>query len=213
MDASRNTSHFGTEMLTLQCRQGGKVGCTQAQLCYTPGAASAPSPQPLSPSPEVTTAPPCPPTTTATSVGAATPQPPLSEVNNAIQELYQLSSDGIDAQQSQQLQDLLQQFTDIFAARNQDYTQTNLVQHSIDTATALPIRLRASRLGFAKQEAAEQMIREMAEAGVIEASNSPWAAPALLFKKKDDTRRFCVDYRHLKDVTKFSGLLPLALHR
>ena len=46
------------------------------------------------------------------------------------------------------------------------------------------------------------MIREMAEAGVIQPSNSPWAAPALLVKKKDDTRRFCVDYRHLNDVTR-----------
>ena len=46
------------------------------------------------------------------------------------------------------------------------------------------------------------MIREMAEAGVIEPSNSPWAAPALLVKKKDDTSRFCVDYCHLNDVTR-----------
>ena len=54
------------------------------------------------------------------------------------------------------------------------------------------------------------MIREMAEAGVIEPSNSPWAAPALLVKKKDDTWMFCVDYRHLNDVTrKDSYPLPL----
>ena len=78
-------------------------------------------------------------TTTATSVEAKTPQPPSSDVDNAIQELYQRSSEGLDAQQSQQLRDLLQQFTDIFAARNQDCTKTNLVQHSIDTGTALPI--------------------------------------------------------------------------
>ena len=76
------------------------------------------------------------------------------------------------------------------------------MQHSIDAVTALPIRLRTRRLGFAKQEAAEQMIREIAEAGVIEPSNSPWAAPALLVKKKDDTWRFCLDYRHLNNVTR-----------
>ena len=53
------------------------------------------------------------------------------------------------------------------------------------------------------------MIREIAEAGVIESSNSPWAAPALLVKKKEDTWRFCVDYRHLNDVPREdSYILP-----
>ena len=50
--------------------------------------------------------------------------------------LFKRSSEGLDAQQSQQLQDLLQQFTDIFTAKNQDCTETDLVQHSIDTGTA-----------------------------------------------------------------------------
>ena len=110
---SRNTIHFGTETLTLQRRQGGKIGCTQAQLC-SPGATPS--------------TPPSPETTTATSVEAKTPQPPSSDVDNAIQELYQRSSEGLDAQQSQQLRDLLQQFTDIFAARNQDCTKTTKLE-------------------------------------------------------------------------------------
>ncbi|CAL8355701.1 unnamed protein product [Arctogadus glacialis] len=33
MDVSRNAIHLRTEALTLQRQQGGKVGCTQAQLC------------------------------------------------------------------------------------------------------------------------------------------------------------------------------------
>jgi len=169
VDVSRNAIHLGMESLALRHRQGKKVGRTHVQL-PPPVTVLPPSPPQLSPPPppEVTTKPPGPPTTTATIH-----QTPTSDTVAAIQDLCQWSSEGLDSQQSQQLRDLLQQFTDIFAARDEECTQTNLVQHKIDTGTAPPIRLRLYRLALAKREAAERMILEMAAAGVIEPSNSP----------------------------------------
>ena len=42
----------------------------------------------------------------------------------------------------------------------------------------------------------------MTDNSIIQPSDSPWASPIVLVKKKDGTTRFCVDYRKLNNVTK-----------
>jgi hypothetical protein len=47
----------------------------------------------------------------------------------------------------------------------------------------------------------KKQIDELLEKGYIRPSTSPWAAPVLFVEKKDGTKRMCIDYRALNEVT------------
>ena len=44
-------------------------------------------------------------------------------------------------------------------------------------------------------------LQELLGKGFIRPSVSPWGAPMIFVKKKDGTRRLCVDYRQLNKMT------------
>ena len=42
----------------------------------------------------------------------------------------------------------------------------------------------------------------MLQKDVIQPSSSPWSSGIEMVQKKDETKRFCIDYRKLNDVNK-----------
>ena len=47
----------------------------------------------------------------------------------------------------------------------------------------------------------KMQLQELLDKGYIRPSVSPWGAPVLFVKKKDETFRVCIDYRQLKKLT------------
>jgi hypothetical protein len=66
----------------------------------------------------------------------------------------------------------------------------------------MPLKFLPYRQAPWKEKEIMKHIQLMKENGIIEAANSPWAAPVVLARKKDGTWRFCVDYRALNLSTK-----------
>ena len=66
---------------------------------------------------------------------------------------------------------------------------------------ARPFKSAPYRAGPKTRELEEEEVRRQLEAGVIEPSNSEWAAPVLFAPKKDGKLRFCIDYRKLNTMT------------
>ena len=96
---------------------------------------------------------------------------------------------------------LLLEFRDIFAAKDEPLGQTNVVQHTIKTEGE-PIKCGYRRVPTGLKDEAIKEEERMKSLGVIEPSESPWAAPVVLVRKKDGTLRYCIDYRRLNSVTK-----------
>nr|AAM00970.1 Putative retroelement [Oryza sativa Japonica Group]ABB47126.1 retrotransposon protein, putative, Ty3-gypsy subclass [Oryza sativa Japonica Group] len=59
-----------------------------------------------------------------------------------------------------------------------------------------PYRMAANELAEVKKQVDEQL-----QKGYIRLSTSPWGAPVIFVEKKDKTKRMCVDYRALNEVT------------
>ena len=56
----------------------------------------------------------------------------------------------------------------------------------------------------------ERIVKEMLKTGVIRPSCNIYSSPVLLVRKKDGTRRICVDYRALNSITiKDKYLVPI----
>ena len=118
-----------------------------------------------------------------------------------LQDLVDRSSKQLDNEQKCKLKETLLNYQDVFALNDEDMGFTEIVKHQIHTEGAKPIKQRIRRLPHHMAEEADKQVDDMLKRGVIEESNSPWAAGVVLVKKKDGSFRFCVDYRALNDVT------------
>lgn len=79
--------------------------------------------------------------------------------------------------------------------------KTELIDHSIDTGTAEPIKQRHYPYSPAMQSLIYEEVDRMLANGVIEESNSAWSSPIVLVRKPGKNR-LCLDSRRLNSVTK-----------
>ena len=64
-----------------------------------------------------------------------------------------------------------------------------------------PISRAPYRMAPAELKELKLQLQELLDKGFIRSSVSPWGAPMIFVKKKDDSMRLCMDYRELNKVT------------
>ena len=87
-----------------------------------------------------------------------------------------------------------------FSVNDDDLGLTNLVEHAIETGDSRPLKQPARRPPMALVHTEAEAVNKLLRQGVIQESNSPWASPIVLVRKKSG-ESLCVDYRRLNQVT------------
>ena len=100
------------------------------------------------------------------------------------------------------IEPLILRNSDLFASKDTELGQTDTVRVKIDTGSADLIKFRPYRTPLNNRKIIDETIDEMLDAKVIRRSRSPWSFPVVIVDKKDGSKRFCVDFRKLNQVTK-----------
>jgi hypothetical protein len=101
--------------------------------------------------------------------------------------------------------EVLEKYIDVFAKNKYDLGCCTKGTHHIDTGDAEPIHCVPHKIGYAVRKDMKEILDDMLDVDVIEPSTSPWAAPALMVKKKDGEWRLCVDFRKLNAIARTSA--------
>ena len=123
-----------------------------------------------------------------------------------LEKLYELTklAEGTSTwtpEQQQKAKDVIKEYSFLFAMGTLDLGKTNLVKHKIELTDYTPIKDRYHRIPPHQYEEVRKHLKEMLDVGAIRRSNSPWASPVVLVRKKDGSLRFFIDLRKLNART------------
>ena len=102
---------------------------------------------------------------------------------------------------SEVFEDVMEKVRKVFTFNLKDIKRCTSQSIKINTGDAEPVYIPAYRKSRIEREKMKEEISVLLKLGLIEESNSPWSAPALIVLKKNGKRRFCVDYRMLNKLT------------
>ena len=97
--------------------------------------------------------------------------------------------------------DTLTKHFDLFS-KDGSYGFSDLITHRIITDDVQPVKDKLRPCNPLLQDSLKAQLEKWDKHGVIEPSYSPWAANVVPVKKKDNSIRWCIDYRKLNAVTK-----------
>ena len=126
---------------------------------------------------------------------------PKQQQEKLIEKLSLEGMDNWEIENQQKAKFIMKKYHDIFALEPLELGRTNIVKHVIKVNNPVPFKERYRRIPPHQYEKVHKYLKEMEEIGAIRRSNSPWASPVVLVRKKDGSLHFCIDLCKLKTRT------------
>ena len=97
---------------------------------------------------------------------------------------------------------VVKDFSDVFPEELPSIPPEREVDSSIEILPGtIPTSRESYRMAPTELKELKIQLQELLDKGFIQPSVSPWGAPVLFMKKKDDTLRMCIDHRKINKVT------------
>ena len=139
----------------------------------------------------------------------------VASVNSVIQNKncetkLDLKDLDVPEQYRSKIEKLVLKNQNLFASKDSELGHTDTIKMQIDIGNNVPIKMKPYRTPIKNREVIDKAINEMLDADVIKRSRSLWSFPVVIVDKKDGSKRFCVDFRKLNQITKKNSYpLPL----
>lgn len=95
----------------------------------------------------------------------------------------------------------MNEYLDVFSSQD-DLGYCTVTRHRFDTENSRPVRQPLRSHARAHRETIDAHVDATLKNNLIEVAQSEWASNVVLAKKKDESIRFCLDYKGLNSVTK-----------
>ncbi|XP_066959143.1 uncharacterized protein [Macrobrachium rosenbergii] len=119
--------------------------------------------------------------------------------NSSILENLEDKLKHLSVEQSSELSEVIQSFSEIFADVPR---RTNLTKHEIKIREdGKPFKMRAYRLSPFHRDVLKKEVEYLLQHGLAEPSSSHYSSPCVLVKKPDGSFRMCTDYRKLNSIS------------
>lgn len=104
-------------------------------------------------------------------------------------------------EEKESIRALLRRHINCFPSAGGEVGPTTVAEHTIEMGDAEPVWCRPYRVSAVERKEIAEEVSRLLEAGIVKPSYSPWTSP-VMFARKDGKRRFVIDYRGLKKVTR-----------